>query len=51
MKSRTSPLYQRSANTRRNQNSWLGNATAIGFALMPLGVMLWVVPQTGLAFA
>ncbi|MES2442468.1 MAG: hypothetical protein V4574_06525 [Pseudomonadota bacterium] len=36
---------------RRSESSWLGAGTAIGFALLPLGVMLWAVPQTGLGFA
>lgn len=36
---------------RHGNSSWLGAGTAIGFALLPLGVMLWAVPQTGLAFA
>ncbi len=39
------------ANHNRGGGNWLGNATAIGFALMPLGVMLWAVPQTGLGIA
>jgi len=36
---------------RRGDTSWLGAGTSIGFALLPLGVMLWAVPQTGLGFA
>jgi hypothetical protein len=36
---------------RRGTSSWVGAGTSIGFALLPLGVMLWAVPQTGLAFA
>ncbi len=48
MKTRTSALYQRTADYRRNQNGWLGSLVAIGFALLPLGVMLWAVPQTGI---
>jgi hypothetical protein len=45
MKTRTT------AHQHARGGSWLGNATAIGFALVPLGVMLWAVPQTGLAYA
>jgi hypothetical protein len=35
----------------RHRSNWVGNATSIGFALLPLGVMLWAVPQTGLGIA
>jgi len=38
------------ANHHRGGANWLGSATAIGFALMPLGVLLWAVPQTGLSY-
>ena len=38
------------ANHNRGGGTWLGNATSIGFALVPLGVMLWAVPQTGLGY-
>lgn len=48
MKTRPSAHYQRTANTRRDQNGWLGSVIAIGFALIPLGVLLWAVPQTGI---
>lgn len=48
MKTRPSALYQRTANYRRDQNGWLGSVIAIGFALIPLGVLLWAVPQTGI---
>lgn len=36
---------------RRGGTSWLSAGTSIGFALLPLGAMLWAVPQTGLGFA
>ena len=45
MKTRSS-----AAAPRRGNTSWVGAGTSIGFALLPLGVMLWVVPQTGLGF-
>lgn len=51
MKTHSSPLYQRSAGYGRARNSWLGAGISIGFALLPLGVMLWALPQTGLGFA
>lgn len=48
MKTRSSALYQRTA---RYQRSWLTNVVPVGFALLPLGVMLWAVPQTGIGLA
>ena len=38
-----------SATAHRRGSSWLGASASIGFALLPLGVMLWAVPQTGLS--
>lgn len=43
MKTRSPATAQRPGNA-----SWLGAGSAIGFALLPLGVMLWAVPQTGI---
>jgi hypothetical protein len=52
MKTRSSALYRRTARYHRGGgNSWLAASVSVGFALLPLGVMLWAVPLTGLGFA
>jgi len=51
MKTRSSALYKRTASYRAGGNSWLAAGVSVGFALLPLGVMLWAVPQTGIGFA
>ncbi|MDF7774606.1 hypothetical protein P1X14_05050 [Sphingomonas sp. AOB5] len=52
MKTRSSALYQRTVHyQRRPATPLLGAVTAIGFALLPLAVLLWAVPQTGIGIA
>ena len=51
MKTRSSALYQRTESYKRGSGSWLSAGAAIFFASLPLGVMLWVVPMTGIGIA
>ncbi len=51
MKRRESVLYSRTLSYHRGGSHWLGAGAALLFASLPLGVMLWVVPMTGLGFA
>lgn len=51
MTSRSSALYQRTVRYRRGGSPWLGAVMAVSFALLPMGVMLWVIPTTGLGIA
>lgn len=51
MKTRSSAPYKRTVTNHRGQSGWLGSMAAIGFASLPLGVMLWAVPQTGIGIA
>jgi len=51
MKTRQSALYQRTVRYQRGGTPWVGGLVAILFASLPLGVMLWAVPVTGLGIA
>jgi hypothetical protein len=52
MKTRSSALYKRTENYQRGRNTgWLSGASAVTFALLPLGVLLWVLPTTGIGIA
>ncbi|NML06401.1 hypothetical protein [Sphingomonas sp. G-3-2-10] len=52
MKTRQSAAYPRTVHPqRRTGTPLLGATSAIGFALLPLAVMLWAVPQTGIGIA
>ncbi len=51
MKTPTSALYRRTEHYQRGGGNWLSAVLAIEFALLPLGVLLWVVPATGIGIA
>lgn len=52
MKTRQSAAWPRTVRPqRRTGTPLLGAAIAIGFALLPLAVLLWAVPQTGIGIA
>lgn len=52
MHKRTSALYRRTERYKnRRHTTMLGMGAALVFALMPLSVMLWVVPVTGIGIA
>lgn len=51
MKTRSSAPLRRTDHYRGIGNSWLGAAVALAFAGLPLGVMLWVLPITGIGVA
>ena len=51
MKTRQSALYQRTVRYQRNRTPWLGGIVSVLFAALPLGVMLWAVPVTGIGIA
>lgn len=52
MKTRQSAAWPRTVHPRRRAGTpLLGATTAIGFALLPLAVLLWAVPQTGIGIA
>ena len=50
MKTRESALYRRTVRYQRGTPR-LGGVAAVVFALVPLGVMLWAVPVTGIGIA
>lgn len=51
MKTETSALYKRIESYRRGGTPWIGASAAVLFASLPLFVMLWVVPVTGIGIA
>lgn len=51
MKRRESALHRRNGSYHGSGVPRLGAAAALLFASLPLGVMLWVVPTTGLGIA
>lgn len=51
MKKRESALYRRTMTYHRGGSQWLGASAGLLFASLPLGVMLWVAPLTGMGIA
>lgn len=52
MKTRSSALFKRTVSYQRRDNSGtLAGTMAVLFALMPLGVLAWAIPATGLGIA
>lgn len=52
MKTRQFAPYTRTvSHQRRPGTPFLSGAIAIGFALLPLAILIWAVPQTGLGIA
>ncbi len=48
---KTRPSVQHSRTSRHSEASMLSAGVSIGFALVPLAVLAWAVPQTGIGFA
>jgi hypothetical protein len=52
MKTRPSVLFQRTVRyQRRDHSGTLAATMALSFALLPLGVLLWALPSTGIGIA